>query len=97
LKPITNSQIDPSRIAELERHLAAEAERRIVENKLASYRPYKKQPLFHSLGAEKRERGFFAANQSTRPLHLSKFRYWRYAEANFAWTVRSASSFTGKA
>jgi hypothetical protein len=41
--------LDPSHIAELERRLAAEAERRTAENELASYRPYEKQRLFRSL------------------------------------------------
>ena len=65
---MTNLQIDPSHIAELERRLAAEASRRIAENALAHYQPYAKQAEFHVAGAKYRERLLCAANQSGKSL-----------------------------
>lgn len=44
--------------------LLEEKTRRIRENKLARYRPYTKQRLFHSLGAAKKERLLRAGNQN---------------------------------
>jgi phage terminase large subunit-like protein len=43
--------------------LTSERARRLTENKLAYYQPYKKQKLFHDAGAEHRERLFIAANR----------------------------------
>src|SRR5215475_840468 len=65
---MSNPTLDPSQIAELERRLAAEAERRIAENRLASYAPYERQAEFHAAGAKYRERLLCAANQSGKTL-----------------------------
>jgi phage terminase large subunit-like protein len=65
---MTNPQIDPSHIAELEKRLAAEACRRIAENALAHYQAYAKQAEFHAAGAKYRERLLCAANQSGKSL-----------------------------
>lgn len=53
---------DAQKLAELNRNLE-ELNRRLVENRLAYYRPYAKQKAFHELGATKRERLFMAGNQ----------------------------------
>jgi phage terminase large subunit-like protein len=49
-------------------NLAAERERRRIENALAHYRPYPKQAAFHAAGARARERLLCAANQSGKTL-----------------------------
>ena len=43
--------------------LENEKQRRLKENKLAYYKPYKKQAAFHAAGAKYRERLLLAANQ----------------------------------
>ena len=43
--------------------LKMELARRRIENKLAYYKPYKKQAAFHAAGAKYRERLLLAANQ----------------------------------
>jgi phage terminase large subunit-like protein len=48
--------------------LEAEKNRRVVENRLAGYRPYPKQAAFHEAGATRRERLLCAANQSGKSL-----------------------------
>jgi phage terminase large subunit-like protein len=65
---VDQKSIDPSHIAELERRLAAEAERRVVENRLSHYKPYMKQAEFHAAGTAHRERLLCAANQSGKSL-----------------------------
>ena len=57
---LTEQGIEPGALLEM---LRAEWDRRVLENKLAGYKPYPKQKLFHDLGATKRERLFRAANQ----------------------------------
>ncbi len=45
------------------RSLEAEQARRAARNRLATYRPYRKQAAFHAAGAVHRERLFMAGNQ----------------------------------
>jgi phage terminase large subunit-like protein len=59
-----NQSLTAAQLDELERRLAAEAERRVAENKLEHYDPYAKQKAFHDAGATYRERLLIAANQS---------------------------------
>jgi phage terminase large subunit-like protein len=48
----------------LEKRLASEKERRVVENALAHYKPYEAQRSFHEAGATHRERLLCAGNQT---------------------------------
>src|SRR5262245_55104268 len=52
----------------LTRRLLAEQQRRLVENKLAHYKPYDKQIEFHNAGATHRERLLCAGNQLGKTL-----------------------------
>src|SRR3954452_11564031 len=56
------------KLSRLHDNLAAEKERRVVENNLAHYSPYPKQSSFHAAGATHRERLLIAANQSGKSL-----------------------------
>src|SRR5262249_46034010 len=60
--------IAPEKLEAFERRLAAEREKRRVENALAHYVPYEKQRAFHGAGATHRERLLIAANQSGKTL-----------------------------
>src|SRR5262245_58354940 len=60
--------IAPEKLEAFERRLAAEREKRRVENALAHYVPYAKQAAFHKAGATHRERLLIAANQSGKTL-----------------------------
>jgi hypothetical protein len=63
-----SSPVDIERLAEVERRLAAEQERRVTENRLQHYVPYVRQREFHEAGALHRERLLMAANQSGKSL-----------------------------
>lgn len=65
LAALTESGIDP---AVLLKRLQDEQQKRVLENKLATYAPYPKQAEFHALGATKRERLFMAGNQLGKTL-----------------------------
>src|SRR5262245_38383385 len=56
------------KLEQLEREVLAEKKRRIVENQLAHFKPYKKQQDFFEAGAKFRERLLCAANQSGKTL-----------------------------
>jgi len=56
------------KIDALSARLMAEKERRVKENRLQHYRPYKVQARFHAAGAEHRERLFMAANRVGKTL-----------------------------
>jgi hypothetical protein len=56
--------LPPEKVKAAIARLEAEKTRRIVENKLAHYRPYPKQAAFHAAGVSHRERLLIAANQS---------------------------------
>src|SRR5215472_8762155 len=59
MKPSEESPNDE----QLLKALQSERERRLTENKLQYYRPYKKQKEFHDAGKTARERLFMAANR----------------------------------
>ena len=56
------------RLEKLQAQIEKEKHRRVVENKLAHYKPYPKQEAFHTAGAKYRERLLIAANQSGKSL-----------------------------
>ena len=60
LAALKTAGVDPAVVL---RRLEAEQARRRSRNRLADYRPYPKQRLFHDLGLLKRERLFRAGNQ----------------------------------
>jgi phage terminase large subunit-like protein len=60
--------VSPEKLEAVLASLAAEKEKRIVENALAHYEPYARQRQFHEAGASKRERLLMAANQSGKSL-----------------------------
>src|SRR5262245_53215874 len=72
-KPKAAPRPTPKEFAALQEQLAqqeamlkryrGEKERRMTVDRLRYYQPYPKQKLFHDLGREFRERGFFAGNQ----------------------------------
>src|SRR6188472_1508584 len=62
------AEIDPDKAALLTKRLLAEQERRIVENRLANYKPYLRQTEFHAAGATHRERLLMAGNQLGKTL-----------------------------
>ena len=55
-------------LSTLERRILHEQGRRLVENRLAHYRPYEKQSTFHAAGATHRERLLMAGNQLGKTL-----------------------------
>lgn len=59
---------DPAFLEATARALEAELQLRASQNKLASYKPYKKQLEFHQAGATHRERCFLAGNQLGKTL-----------------------------
>jgi phage terminase large subunit-like protein len=63
-----NAEPTLEQLEEMKARLAAERERRIVENALARYLPYDRQREFHDAGATHRERLLCAANQSGKTL-----------------------------
>jgi phage terminase large subunit-like protein len=60
--------IAPDKAEVLLKRLAAEQERRIVENRLQHYKPYDRQQDFHAAGATHRERLLMAGNQLGKTL-----------------------------
>jgi Terminase large subunit, T4likevirus-type, N-terminal len=58
------AELPVEKVDALTRRLLAEQQRRLVENKLAHYKPYPRQLDFHAAGATHRERLLCAANQS---------------------------------
>jgi phage terminase large subunit-like protein len=52
----------------MEMVLKAEQARRLAERRLTRYEPYKKQRLFHALGATHRTRGLFGGNQAGKSI-----------------------------
>src|SRR5215468_8736283 len=59
---------DGSRAAAMLNAMTREEERRLTENRLASYVPYPKQAAFHAAGATARERLLMAGNQLGKTL-----------------------------
>jgi phage terminase large subunit-like protein len=59
----TSSAVAIERLAEIERRLAAEQERRVAEKRLQHYVPYSRQREFHEAGATHRERLLMCANR----------------------------------
>jgi phage terminase large subunit-like protein len=57
-----------ARLSAVEQHLRHEQGRRLVENRLARYKPYPKQAEFHAAGATRRERLLMAGNQLGKTL-----------------------------
>jgi hypothetical protein len=60
------AELPVEKVDALTRRLVAEEQRRLVEKKLAHYKPYSRQLDFHAAGATHRERLLCAANQSGR-------------------------------
>ena len=100
-----NTDIVSDRTAKIQLAAALqEKQRRISENKLLHYKPYKKQMKFHELGSTIRERLFMAGNQlgktiagtAEMAMHLTGLypEWWqgrRYKRPVVAW----ASGITG--
>ena len=61
-------ELSPEKLAAIQARIEAEEERRIAENRLAHYVPYRRQGQFHAAGAKHRERLLIAANQSGKSL-----------------------------
>src|SRR5262245_61442139 len=57
------ADLPPEKIGALTQRLLAEQQRRIIENRLAYYKPYPQQVDFHNAGATHRERLLCAGNQ----------------------------------
>jgi phage terminase large subunit-like protein len=55
-------------LSEIEQRIVKEQDRRLVENRLAHYKPYEKQRRFHAAGANHRERLLMAGNQLGKTL-----------------------------
>jgi phage terminase large subunit-like protein len=62
------AQIPPDKMPAMLARLEAIKHQRVVENQLASYKPYARQAAFHEAGALHRERLLIAANQSGKSL-----------------------------
>jgi len=60
--------LPPEKVEAAIARLEAEKTRRVLENKLAGYRPYPKQREFHANGATHRERLLMAGNQVGKTL-----------------------------
>src|SRR5262245_19823911 len=68
LMPLSNTPATSENWQQVEETLKAERTRRHTENRLAYYRPYKKQIEFHDTGATARERLLMAGNQLGKTL-----------------------------
>jgi phage terminase large subunit-like protein len=69
LKPSSNTPANSEQTwQQVETTLQAERKRRRTENRLAYYKPYRKQIEFHDAGAEARERLLMAGNQLGKTL-----------------------------